>query len=80
MSQLVFIDRQTRCWARQGGESRADQADDVWPEVSSRYALDNTAPVNPQNTPRRVLFEVGLVLAIAAIMAVAAAFMFPIMP
>jgi hypothetical protein len=80
MSQLVFMDPQARCWARQGGENRADQADDVWPEVSSRYALDNPAPLNPQNAPRRVLFEVGLVVAIAAIMVVAAAFLVPVMP
>ena len=75
MSQIVYLDPDTRCWARQCGESQGDDADDVWPEVSSRYSLEDPAPANPENSQRRVLFEVGLVLAIAGIMAIAATFL-----
>jgi hypothetical protein len=80
MSQIVFLDADTRCWARQHEErpaARADNEDDIWPEVSSRYALENPAPVNPENAPRRVLFEVALVLAIAGFLAIAAALWAP---
>jgi hypothetical protein len=82
MSQIVFLDADTRCWALQIEESQAASAgneDDIWPEVSSRYALENPAPVNPENAPRRVLFEVALALAIAGLLAVAAAFMAPLL-
>jgi hypothetical protein len=75
MSQIIHLDPDTRCWIRECGESQGDDADDVWPEVSSRYSLENQAPVNSENSQRRVLFEVGLVLAIAGIMAIAAAFL-----
>ncbi|HWY60578.1 MAG TPA: hypothetical protein VNW15_01625 [Rhizomicrobium sp.] len=81
MSQIVFLDADTRCWARRIEESQTSSADkeaDVWPEVSSDYALENPAPVNPENAPRRVLFEVALVLAMAGLLAVAAAFMAPL--
>jgi hypothetical protein len=79
MSQIVFSDPDTRCWARQCGESQDEDFDDIWPEVSSRYALENPAPVNPENAPRRVLLEAALVLAIAGLLAVAAAFFVPLL-
>jgi len=41
-----------------------DSSDEFWPEVS-RQALPDELSVNPANTPKRVLFEVFLVLAAA---------------
>jgi hypothetical protein len=47
-----------------------EELDDFWPEVS-RQASPDEAPVDPANTPKRVLFEMFLVLT-AAIGSVAA--------
>jgi hypothetical protein len=80
MSQIVHLDPDTRCWARQCGASQGEEYDSVWPEVSTGYSRENPAPVNPENSQRRVLFEVGLVLAIAGIMAIAAGFLVPLLP
>jgi hypothetical protein len=77
MSQRAFLDPDARCWARQSGESQADEADDVWPEVSSKYSLDDSTIANPENSPRRVLSEAILILAIAGLAAVAASFLVP---
>jgi len=66
-----------RRWSRLYEENQADEADDVWPGVSSKYSLDNSATANPENSPRRVLSEAILILAIAGLAAVAASFLVP---
>jgi hypothetical protein len=77
MSQRDFSDPDARCWTRQSGESQPEEVDDVWPEVSSNYSLDDSIIANPENSPRRVLSEVILILAIAGLAAVAAGFLVP---
>jgi hypothetical protein len=77
MSRIIHLDPDTRCWARQCGESQGEEYDSVWPEVSTKYSLENPAPVNPENSLRRVLFEITLVLAIAGILALAVGFLIP---
>jgi hypothetical protein len=77
MSQRDFLEPDMRCRSRQNGESQADEADDVWPEVASNYSLDDFTQANPENSPRRVLSEALLILAIAGLAAVAAGFLVP---
>jgi hypothetical protein len=69
VSQRVFS--AMRRWSRQYEECQ----DDVWPEVASNYSLDE--PAKPENSPRRVLSEAILVLALAGLVAVAASFLVP---
>jgi len=71
MSQSPFLDMQL--WSRQYEECQAE--DDVWPEVASNYSLDELA--KPENSPRRVLSEAILILALAGLAAVAASFLVP---
>ena len=71
MSQGAFLD--THLWSRQYEACQAE--DDVWPEVVSNYALDDLA--KPENSPRRVLSEAILILALAGLAAVAVSFLVP---
>jgi hypothetical protein len=65
-----YLDPDTRCWSRQLADNRNDEIDDFWPEVSTRYSLEDSTPVNPANTQGRVLLEIGLVLgAVGALVA-----------
>ncbi len=63
---------------RQGRTTRRDEdaSDDFWPEVS-RQTVPDDAPVDAANTPKRVLFEVFLVLAAAAGALAAVTFLVP---
>jgi hypothetical protein len=45
--------------------------DAFWPEVSSRPPSQGRSPINPSNSPQRVLFEVFLVLASAGLAIIA---------
>ena len=77
MSQGLYLDADTRCWNRQHAEPQAEAIDDFWPEVSSRYSLENPRPMNPDNAQGRVLTEIFLILAGAAALVVAAALWVP---
>ena len=70
---LSGADADTRGWRRNSGTRTTDSGDDFWPEVSSRYGLENPSPMKSENVPVRVLFEISLVLAVAASLAVAVA-------
>jgi hypothetical protein len=75
MSPGAFSNSDMRRWSRLYEENQAD--DDVWPEVSSKYSLDDSAVPNPDNSPRRVLSEAALILALAGLAAVAASILVP---
>ena len=78
MSQRAFLDM--HLWSRQYEECQAERAgesDDVWPEVVSDYSLDDSTQEKLENSPRRVLSEAALILAIAGLAAVAAGFLVP---
>jgi hypothetical protein len=66
------LERLYAAGARQYAQSRADEIDDVWPEVSSSYSLDDSTHASSENSPRRVLSEAALILAIAGLAAIAA--------
>ncbi len=38
----------------------ANVDDPFWPDVSSRYALENPSPMNPNNRAGRVITEIAL--------------------
>ena len=50
---------------------------DFWPEASSRYSRENLPPMNPANSPQRVLFEVFLILAAAGMVVAAVTLWLP---
>jgi hypothetical protein len=83
MSQSAFSDPDLRRWSRLCEENQASQAsqagesDDIWPEVVSNYSLDDSTQAKSENSPRRVLSEALLILAIAGLAAVAAGFLVP---
>src|ERR1019366_744308 len=58
VSQGLYLDADTRCWNQQHAEPQAEAIDDFWPEVSSRYSLENPRPMNPDNAQGRVLAEI----------------------
>jgi len=77
MSQRAFLDM--HLWSRLYEENQAERAgesDDVWPEVVSDYSLDDSTQEKLENSPRRVLSEAFLILALAGL-AVAASFLVP---
>jgi hypothetical protein len=63
--------------APQRAPGQADEADDVWPEVASNFSPDDSTQANPENSPRGVLSEAALILAIAGLAAVAAGLLAP---
>jgi hypothetical protein len=78
MSQRAFLDM--HLWSRLYEENQAERAgesDDVWPEVVSDYSLDDSTQEKLENSPRRVLSEAFLILALAGLAAVAASFLVP---
>jgi hypothetical protein len=74
---LSGADADTRGWRRNGGTRQADATGDFWPEVSSRYGLENPAPVKSEPAPGRVLFEIFVVLAAVASFVVAVTLLLP---
>ena len=50
---------------------RGDESGEFWLELSHRGLPDEQAVVDPANAPRRVLFEMALVLAVAGFVAAA---------
>jgi hypothetical protein len=71
MAQVIELNSDSRRWTRYVKRPPVEVADDdIWPEVSTGYATQNPAPVNPQNGQGRVLSEVLLILTIAGLGAV----------
>ncbi len=60
-------------------ENNKAQADDFWPEVSSRHSPEDLDQAAFENSPGRVLLEVFLVLGIAGLTAVVAILWIPIL-
>ena len=56
---------------------RGDETGEFWLEVSRSDSPDEPVAVDPANAPGRVLFEVFLVLAVAALLAVAVTWLVP---
>ena len=56
---------------------RGDESGEFWLEVSRADSPDEPVTVDPANTPKRVLFEVFLVLAVAALLVVAVTWLVP---
>ena len=50
---------------------RGDESGEFWLELSSRGLPEEQNVVDPANAPRRVLFEMALVLAVAGFLAAA---------
>ena len=59
-SNVIRLDADARAWTRHSDQAPADGDDSFWPEVSSRYALENPMPMNPDNRAGRVLAEIAL--------------------
>jgi hypothetical protein len=76
MSHKVFLNPNMRRWSRLYEENQADEAGDIWPEVSSKYSPDDLL-ANPENSQRRVLSEAFLILALAGLVAIAANLLIP---
>jgi hypothetical protein len=74
---LSGADVDTRAWRRNSRARPSDANDDFWPEVSTRYAREHPIPMKPENSAERVLFDIFVVLAVAASLAVAVAFLLP---
>jgi hypothetical protein len=74
---LSGADADTRGWRRNGGTRQANATGDFWPEVSGRYGLENPAPMKSETAPRRILFEIFVVLAVVASFVVAVALLLP---
>lgn len=45
-----------------GHRERSHESDDPWPEVSRGLWAHQLVPVNPANSPQRVLSEIALIL------------------
>jgi hypothetical protein len=74
---LSGADADTRAWRRNNGTRSSDGNDDFWPEVSSRYVREHPIPMKPENSAKRVLFEVSVVLAVVASLALAVSLLLP---
>jgi hypothetical protein len=74
---LSGADADTRGWRRNGRGRAIDAGDDFWSKVSSHYALNNPTPMKAENAPRRVLFEISVILAVVALLVVAVALLLP---
>ena len=59
-SKVVRLDTGARAGKRHNGKVPAEVDDPFWPEVSSRYALENPTPMNPDNRAGRVVGEIAL--------------------
>ncbi len=60
------------------GRREDDEADDFWPEVSTRHSREAPLTANPANSPQRVLFEMFLVLAGVAVLVLATSLPVPL--
>jgi hypothetical protein len=54
----------------------SDEPDEIWPGVVCHPEAED-APADPANAPRRVLFEVFLILAAAGVLVAAVTFLVP---
>ena len=59
-SKVIQLDTDARAWKRHSGQMPTDADGSFWPDVSSRYALENPTPMNPDNRAGRVLAEIAL--------------------
>ena len=61
-AHIIPLDRALRARLRRDSREPRTIDDSSWPEVSSRYALEDMAPIRPENRPSRVFAEIALLL------------------
>jgi hypothetical protein len=70
-SNVIQLDAASRIRRARAREIPRNCDEPFWPEISSRYSLENPLPLNPDNSAKRALTEIALLFAVVGMLVLA---------